>query len=206
MARELISKNATKSVYRDGDKAVKVFCKGFPKAEVLNEALISARVEAIGGINIPSIQAVSVEEDGCWSITRDYIEGKTLTELMKEKPDKRDEYLNQMVELQLMIHSKTCPLLNKLKDKMARQISEIEEKKKAAEEALQTLQTEIARCTEGMEKGKSELIELLNSKASIKARQQRFDTMEEQVNIRKAQLNQRPVSYTHLTLPTKLEV
>ena len=52
MARELISKNATKSVYRDGDKAVKVFCKGFPKAEVLNEALISARVEAIGGINI----------------------------------------------------------------------------------------------------------------------------------------------------------
>ena len=42
-----------------------------------------------------------------------------------------------------------------------------------------------------MEKGKSELIELLNSKASIKARQQRFDTMEEQVNIRKAQLNQR---------------
>ena len=44
MARELISKNATKSVYRDGDKAVKVFCKGFPKAEVLNEALISARV------------------------------------------------------------------------------------------------------------------------------------------------------------------
>ena len=72
------------------------------------------------------------------------------------------------------------------------QISEIEEKEKnAAEEALQTLQTEIARCTEGMEKGKSELIELLNSKASIKARQQRFDTMEEQVNIRKAQLNQR---------------
>ena len=78
MARALISKNATKSVYRDGDKAVKVFCKGFPKAEVLNEALISARVEAIGGINIPSVQAVSVEEDGCWSITRDYIEGKTL--------------------------------------------------------------------------------------------------------------------------------
>lgn len=89
--------------------------------------MISARVEAIGGINIPSVQAVSVEEDGCWSITRDYIEGKTLTELMKENPDKRDEYLNQMVELQLMIHSKTCPLLNKLKDKMARQISEMEE-------------------------------------------------------------------------------
>lgn len=127
MARELLSQNATKSVYRDGNKAIKVFCKGFPKAEVLNEALISARVEAVGGINIPSILEVSVDEDGCWAITKDYIEGKTLQELMDENPDKVDEYLNQMVDLQLMIHSKTCPLLNKLKDKMARQISEIEE-------------------------------------------------------------------------------
>lgn len=127
MARELISQNATKSVYRDGDKAIKVFCKGFPKAEVLNEALISARVEALGEINIPFTLAVSVEDDGCWSITKDFIDGKTLQQLMDENPDKLDEYMNQMVDLQLMIHSKNCPLLNKLKDKMARQISEIEE-------------------------------------------------------------------------------
>ena len=37
-------------------------------------------------------------------------------------------------------------------------------------------------------------IELLNNKASIKAKQQRFDTMAEQVNIHKAQLNQRLLS------------
>lgn len=127
MARELISQNATKSVYRDGDKAIKVFCKGFPKAEVLNEALISARVEALGEIHIPATLAVSVDDDGCWSITKDFIDGKTLQQLMDENPDKLDEYMNQMVDLQLMIHSKNCPLLNKLKDKMARQISEIEE-------------------------------------------------------------------------------
>ncbi len=127
MARKLISQNATKSVYLDGDVAVKVFCQGFPKAEVLNEALISARVEAIGGINIPATLAVSVDQDGCWSITKEFIDGKTLKQLMEENPDKTDEYLNQMAELQLAIHSKSCPLLNKLKDKMARQISEIEE-------------------------------------------------------------------------------
>lgn len=127
MARELISKNATKSVYRDGDKAIKVFCKGFPKAEVLNEAVISARIEEIGDINIPATLAVEVDEDGCWAITKEFIDGKTLQQLMDENPDKLDEYLNQMVDLQLTIHSKTCPLLNKLKDKMARQISEIEE-------------------------------------------------------------------------------
>ena len=71
------------------------------------------------------------------------------------------------------------------------QISEIEQKKQEALETLNTLQAEISRCNEGIEKGKSEIIELLNNKASIKARQQRYDTMAEQVNIRKAQLNQR---------------
>lgn len=127
MARNLISRNAKASVYRDGNKAIKVFCKGFPKSEVLNEAIINARVEEVGGINIPSIMAVSVDDDGCWAITKDFIDGKTLKQLMDENPDKLDEYMNQMLDLQLMIHTKNCPLLNKLKDKMERQISEIEE-------------------------------------------------------------------------------
>ena len=46
MAAELIATTATKKVYRDGDKAIKVFNADFPKAEVLNEALITARVPA----------------------------------------------------------------------------------------------------------------------------------------------------------------
>ncbi len=104
-----------------------MFCKGFPKAEVLNEALISARIEEIGGINIPATLAVEVDSDGCWAIYKEFIDGKTLQQLMDENPDKLDEYLDQMVDLQLSIHSKTCPLLNKLKDKMARQISEMED-------------------------------------------------------------------------------
>ena len=74
------------------------------------------------------------------------------------------------------------------------QLSEIESKRQEAKEALDVIQKEIARCTEGIERGKSEIIELLNNKASIKAKQQRFDTMAEQVNIRKAQLNQRLLS------------
>ena len=74
------------------------------------------------------------------------------------------------------------------------QLAEIEGKRQEAKAALEVIQSEIARCTEGIERGKSEIIELLNNKASIKAKQQRFDTMAEQVNIRKAQLNQRLLS------------
>ncbi|MBQ6569176.1 MAG: phosphotransferase, partial [Clostridia bacterium] len=45
-------------------------------------------------------------------------------QLMEENPDKKDEYLNMFVDLQLRMHSKTCPGLNKLKDKMNRKISQ----------------------------------------------------------------------------------
>lgn len=126
MAREVLFQRATKSVYREGDKAIKSFCKDFPKAEVLNEALISARIEEIGEILTPITLAVTMDEDGCWSITKDFIDGKTLKQLMDENPEKLDEYMEQMVDLQLTIHSKVCPLLNKLKDKMIRQISDAE--------------------------------------------------------------------------------
>ena len=71
------------------------------------------------------------------------------------------------------------------------QLEEIAERKKEPVEQLTKLQEEIARCNEGMEKGQKEVIELLNNKASIKAKQQRCDTMLEQINIRRAQLNQR---------------
>lgn len=74
------------------------------------------------------------------------------------------------------------------------QIQELEERRREAKAVLDAVLKEISRCTEGIERGKTEMIELLNNKASIKAKQQRFDTMAEQVNIRKAQLNQRLLS------------
>lgn len=71
------------------------------------------------------------------------------------------------------------------------QLAEVSEKKAKAEAEYATIQAEINRCNEGIQNGKNEIIALLNNKASIKARQQRYDTMTEQINIRKAQLNQR---------------
>ena len=62
--------------------------------------------------------------DGKWAIVSEYIEGKTLAVLMEEAPEKQAEYLELLVDIQLEIHSKKSPLLNKLKDKMNRKISE----------------------------------------------------------------------------------
>lgn len=121
---KIIAVRNTKTIYRDGDKCIKVFNEDYSKADVLNEALNQARIEETG-LNIPKIHEVTTI-DGKWAIVSDYIEGKTLAELMAENEDKTEEYINLLVDIQLEIHSKTCPLLNKLKDKMSRKISETE--------------------------------------------------------------------------------
>ncbi len=120
----IIAVRNRKTVYRDGDKCIKVFDKNYSKADVLNEALNQARIEETG-LNIPKILGVTMI-DGCWAIVSEYIKGKTLAQLMQENPEKKQEYLSRFVDLQMEVHSKTCPLLNKLKDKMNRKISQAE--------------------------------------------------------------------------------
>lgn len=118
---QLIREKSNKKFYRDGDKLIKVFDDSFTKAEVLNEALNNARVEEIG-LKIPKLLNVSKTDEG-WAITREYIEGNTMAQIMKESPEKIDELMEVFVDLQLEIHSKKCPHLNKIKDKMQAKIS-----------------------------------------------------------------------------------
>lgn len=118
----VIAVRNNKTVYRDGDNCVKVFDSEFSKADILNEALNQARVEETG-LNIPKIKEVTTI-DGKWAIVSDFIKGKTLARLMEENPEKKHEYLEKFVDLQIEVHSQKCPLLNKLKDKMNRKISQ----------------------------------------------------------------------------------
>lgn len=111
-----------KTIYRDGDDCVKVFGDDFAKDDVLAEALNQARVEHTG-LNIPKIKAVTMIDDK-WAIVSEYIKGKTLDRLMAENPDKKHEYMEMFVDLQIKVQSCTCPLLPKLKDKMSRKISQ----------------------------------------------------------------------------------
>ncbi len=77
------------------------------------------------------------------------------------------------------------------REELLEALAGISERKQAAEKELDELRNGMKECSDGIEHGKSEIIELLNNKASVKARQQRFDTMAEQINIRKAKLTQR---------------
>ena len=82
---KVIAVRTNKTVYRDGDMAVKVFDSDYSKADVLNEALNQARVEETA-LNVPKLIEVS-RIDGKWAIVSDFIPGKTLARLMEENPD-----------------------------------------------------------------------------------------------------------------------
>lgn len=68
---------------------------------------------------------------------------------------------------------------------------EARKKLKAQEERLKNVQAEIQECTEAVENGKNEIIELLNSRATTKGKAQHFDTLMEQIGIRKSEISQR---------------
>lgn len=118
----VIAVRNTKTIYRDGDHCVKVFNENYSKADILNEALNQARIEETG-LHIPKILGVTMIE-GKWAIISEFIPGKTLSHIMKEDPDNKSKYLDRFVDIQLEVHSKTCPMLNRLKDKMSRKISQ----------------------------------------------------------------------------------
>ena len=118
----VIAVRNNKTIYRDGDRCIKVFSAEYSKADVLNEALNQARIEETG-LSIPKVLEVTMI-DGKWAIVSEYVKGKTLAQLMEEAPEKKEEYINLLVDIQMNVHSKVCPLLNKLKDKMNRKIAQ----------------------------------------------------------------------------------
>ena len=122
----VIAVRNNKTIYRDGDRCIKVFNAEYSKADVLNEALNQARIEETG-LNIPKILEVTMV-DGKWAIVSEYIKGKTLAQLMAEdeEGENKAKYIELLVDLQMTVHSKTCPNLNKLKDKMMKKIADTE--------------------------------------------------------------------------------
>ena len=78
----VIAVRNSKTVYRDGDRCIKVFNAEYSKADILNEALNQAIIEETS-LNIPKIIEISMI-DGKWAIISEYIKGKTLAQLIKE--------------------------------------------------------------------------------------------------------------------------
>ena len=71
------------------------------------------------------------------------------------------------------------------------QAKEIEKTATELAEALSRVQSEIEEINKKVEAGKNIIINELNSRGTIKSKMSRFDSMNEQINVRKAELNSR---------------
>ena len=116
----VIAVRNNKTVYRDGDKCIKVFNDNYLLSDVLNESLNQSRAYE-AGINAPKLLEVTTF-DGKYAIVSEYTRGKTLEQLMDENPEKKNEYIELMVNAQLNIGAKSSPKLRLLKHKMRDQI------------------------------------------------------------------------------------
>lgn len=121
---KIIAERSSKTIYSDGYKCMKVFNEEYSSSDVLNEAFNQAMAQN-KGLSVPKIIEVS-EKDGRWTIISEYIKGKSLAQLMEENPDNMDSYLELFVDLQLDVHSKMCPTLKRLTDKLHNRIEQTE--------------------------------------------------------------------------------
>lgn len=119
----ILLKRDTKTIYEDNGNTIKLFIPEYSKSDILNEALNQARVEEGTNLKIAKLKEVTMI-DSRWALVSEYIKGKSLETLMKEHPEKLDEYFNLFVDIQLIVLSKSVALLNRMKEKYRRRITD----------------------------------------------------------------------------------
>ena len=111
-----------KTIYRDGDRVIKVMNEDYSASDVLIEAFNMSVVHE-AGFAVPALHEV-LKIDGKWALVMDYIEGKTIAELIKENPANTEAYFSRMVDVQLDMHKYKAPRLRHHTDKMQEKISQ----------------------------------------------------------------------------------
>ncbi len=97
----------------------------------------------------------------------------------------------QTIEEELSVRTSSQKKLEEERADIHAQLKTVRTKLSEEEEKLKTAQENIEACTQEVEDGKNEIIEILNSRANTKGKAQRFDAMMEQADIRKAEISQR---------------
>lgn len=120
--KQLLSDGEKVQIYEYDGRCAKLFKdENEPKSVVLYEAITHSRVEETGFAKIPALEEI-VKIDNKYAIIFQLAEGKTLEQLMRENPEKIDEYLVFMTELQYEINSLSSAKLSRLVDYLKRSI------------------------------------------------------------------------------------
>jgi aminoglycoside phosphotransferase (APT) family kinase protein len=117
---KIIAVRTAKTIYRDGDKVIKLMGAEYPAPDVLSEAL---NLAVVGETDLKVPRLIEVTKiDGKWAIVWEYIDGTSLDKLMEKNKDKEQLYLERFVDIQLGMHRNSATRLPLLAEKMERKI------------------------------------------------------------------------------------
>ena len=118
---------------------------------------------------------------------------KVLREQILAGVQNEEHYKNRLQTIDTDVKERQAALEIQEREKSQLHGAFLEAKKRqvAEEDRLSNIQAQIEECTQAVENGKNEIIELLNLRATTRGKAQRFDTMMEQIDIRKAGISQR---------------
>ncbi len=130
-------------------------------------------------------------------LMRGKLEGEinVLKEQIRSAEGNKEHLHSRLVNVQKEIDLKNVDKEGILSDKkeIDEQVAKLQEARDAAKLQLEEVQKKIEELNNSIEAGKNTIIDALNQRATIKSQMGRFDTMMEQVNIRKAELTSRLV-------------
>lgn len=134
-------------------------------------------------------------------------------QLLKEKFDGDIKVLNEQIhsfqqndshiQERILLVEKNIENANKERDKYIEEklslqtsLEQAEDTRKKEFDTLAAVSENISIILEDIEEAKNEIIDLLNQKANVKSKIQRYDTMLEQISIRKAEINQKLIKFS----------
>ncbi len=129
------------------------------------------------------------------SVTRGKLEGEinVLKEQIKSAQGNEQHFRDRIAAITAQISEREQERGKILASKSVfdEQIAALEKERDAAKGALSEVQAQIEGLNNQIEESKNRIIEILNERATIKSRLSSFDTMAEQLRIRRAELNSR---------------
>ncbi|MCR4752604.1 MAG: chromosome segregation protein SMC [Eubacterium sp.] len=118
---------------------------------------------------------------------------RLLDEQIRATQSSQEQYRERLTHIGEEVERRKEEAVKQEEEKSALQnkLQEALQQKEEKEAALLALQEEMRRHAQDTEKGRAQTIALLNDRSEIKERIQRYDTMREQIEIRKAELSAR---------------
>lgn len=129
------------------------------------------------------------------SVTRGRLEGEinVLKEQIKGAQGNEQHFRERITAIQEQIAERESERARILESKalLDEKVAELEKERNEAKGSLSEVQLHIEELNEKIEADKNQIIAMLNERATIKSKMSSFDTMMEQLRIRKAELNSR---------------